>query len=98
MSIDVILDEQWKISIDNYNNHSPYRWREVCKRIPGSRDTAPTGEYDWHSENVHFASVEQAIRLYIIPKMMQEQLDTCTMEEYCKRGKELVDYFVEKLS
>jgi hypothetical protein len=64
----------------------------------GMKDTIPTGEYAWHTENKHFASVEQAIRLHIIPTMLLEGVDTASMEDYCKQGKELVDYLVEKLS
>lgn len=100
MSIEIILDEQWMVSVDNYHNHTPHRWKEVRKRAEGGgmKDTIPTGEYAWHTENKHFASVEQAIRLHIIPTMLLEGVDTASMEDYCKQAKELVDYFAEKLS
>ena len=36
MSIEIILDEQWMVSIDNYHNHTLHRWKEVRKRTDGS--------------------------------------------------------------
>ena len=93
----IILDENWMVEVDNYGNHIPHRWKEVRKRVEGSRETVATGEFAWHTESKFFASVEQAIRLHISPTMLQEQLDVCSMRDYCEQAKQLVDYFVQKL-
>lgn len=86
----IILDESWMVEVDSHGNHIPHRWKEVLKRVEG-------GEFDWHSESKFFVNIEQAIRLHIIPTMLNERLDVCSMHEYCKQAKELVDYFVDKL-
>ena len=95
----IILDSDWMVEVDNYGNHIPHRFKEVRKRVKGGgvRETVATGEFAWHNESKFFANVEQAIRLHIIPTMQNEQLDVCSMHEYCEQAKELVDYFVERL-
>lgn len=95
------LDDNWAIKIDQYHNHTPHRWSEV-KKIPegakrGAGNAVGTGEWDWHSEDKHFASIEQAIRLHIIPKMLQESVDVTSYEGYHTQAKDLVDYFNSKL-
>lgn len=97
--VQIILDENWMIEVDGYGNNIPHRWKEVRKRVEGGsvRETEATGEFEWHSESKFFANIEQAIRLHIIPIMLNEQLDVCSMHEYYEQAKELVDYFVDKL-
>jgi len=91
------IDNDWMIEVDKYNNHTPYRWEEICKRDKETRDMIPTGEYDWRSSHSHYASVEQCLRLYILPKMLSEGVDTTTLTEYHNETKRLIDYFSDRL-
>ena len=88
----IVIDQDWMIEVDGHRNHIPHRWKEIRKREEGSRESIPTGEYDWFTENKFFPNMEQSLR-YILEQNMLDNIDTISIQEYIDLVKEVTDYF-----
>lgn len=92
----IIVDKDWMIEVDNHFNFIPHRWKEVKKRVEGSRDTVPTGEFAWHSENKFFPNEVQALR-YIFQQNILDNVDTVSIQEYIELMNQATEYFYNEM-